>query len=131
MNNPNSTAFIPCDIESETLAARQSILDYPDKYSLHHVLGTFSITDKRVREKLDKYFLLYWEPKWFKQNLSGFDKTYIRKDGINYFVIYQQSLHPAYLDEYVQLRVSFRKLIDMDMGIVLVRGIRPSASMKG
>mgnify|MGYP007071573411 CR=1 FL=1 len=92
--------------------------------NLEDCMKTFSIFHKQVRQALDNYFLLYWEPSFVLQSLAGDDKNIIYKNGIRYYVIYQELLSPEYLEQYPALRLSFRKLKDMEYGFVLIRAAK-------
>ena len=91
---------------------------------INECMKTFSIFDTKVRASLEKYFLLYWEPQHFLDELAGIDSSYILKDGTRYYVMYQELLSPDHIKEYSQLRLSFRKLPELSFGFVLIRAAR-------
>lgn len=97
---------------------------YEHWHTLDECLKTFHIVSKTARQKLDKYFLLYWEPQYLLEILQGDDKSYITREGTRYYVIYMEFLSPEYLKEYKRIRVSFRKPEFLDFGFVLVRSFR-------
>ena len=97
---------------------------YEGWHTLDECLKTFHIFSKTARQRLDKYFLLYWEPSHFLEQLQGDDKSYLTREGIRYYVIYMELLSPEYIKEYSRVRVSFRKPAFLDFGFVLVRSFR-------
>lgn len=108
------------------LSSAISSTDYPIWHTADECIKTFSIFSKTARQNLDKYFLLYWETQHFLDQLEGTDKSYIMKDGIKYYVIYQEFLSPEYVKSYKDVRVSFRKPTFLSFGFVLVRSVRTS-----
>jgi len=92
-------------------------------------IKTFSIVDKAIRQQLDQYYLLYWEPSYLLEILEGDDKSYITRNGIRYYVIYMEMLSPEYLKAYKRIRVSFRKPQTLTYGFVLVRSFREKETM--
>ena len=92
--------------------------------NLDDCIKTFSIFHREVRKELDNYFLLYWEPAFVLQSLAGDDRNIIYKNGIRYYVIYQELLSPEYLLQYPALRLSFRRLTGMEYGFVLIRAAK-------
>jgi hypothetical protein len=108
----------------EMLSAMMKSSDYKTFHKIDECLKTFSIFSPDVRASLEKYFLLYWSPQHFKEQLSGVDSSYILKDGIRYYVMYQELLGPDHILAYQQLRLSFRKLPELPFGFVLIRAVR-------
>jgi hypothetical protein len=110
----------------------EAILSYAESSYQHwrnldECLKTFSIFDKEVRQSLDRYFILYWEPSFFLDNLVGPDRSIIIKDDTRYYVIYQELLSPEYITAYKQLRISFRKLPELSFGFALVRSLHQTS----
>ena len=93
-------------------------------YEIDECMKTFSIFDSKLRAKLERYFLLYWTPQYLLDRLEGPDKAYFYRDNIKYYVMYQELLAPEHLSSYAQIKLSFRKLPDLDFGFVLVRSVR-------
>jgi hypothetical protein len=105
---------------------QKSAESYENWHTIDECLKTFSIFSKTARTNLSHYFLLYWDTSYFLSLLDGPDKSYITRDGIRYYVIYQEFLSPEYLSAYKNVRVSFRKPHFLDAGFVLVRSVRES-----
>ncbi len=115
---PSSIANHATQLQS---AAKQSFEHW---HTLDECLKTFHIFSKTARTRLDKYFLLYWEPQHLLDQLEGTDKSYLTRDGIRYYVIYMELLSPEYITEYPRIRVSFRKPEFLDFGFVLIRSFK-------
>lgn len=87
-------------------------------WALHNV---WSLNPLQI-EVLDKYYLLYWEPTHFLQQIefTGNDELLIEREGIKYsLVISGFNLPDCLLDKNV--RLSFRKHKDEEFGIVIVK----------
>lgn len=109
--------------DEEAFIAYQS-QSYEHFHNLDDCMKTFSIFHKDVRKALDNYFLLYWSPEFVLSQLAGDDKNIIYKNGLRYYVIYQELLSPEYLTQYPALRLSFRRLTGMEYGFVLIRAAK-------
>lgn len=83
--------------------------------------NTFSIFSKTARAKLDKYYLLYWQPRYFFDSLQGEDNSYILRENIRYYILYCDIVTPKDILEYPQIRLSFRKPMSLSFGFVMIK----------
>lgn len=120
--------ILPPSISKHHEELAQKYAESPDnKHTIDECLKTFSMYSKTARTNLSHYFLLHWTSEYFLDSLDGPDKSYITKDGIRYYVIYQEFLSPEYLSAYRNVRMSFRKPHFLEAGFVLVRSVKEIA----
>lgn len=106
---------------------QKSAESYEYWHTIDECLKTFSMYSKTARTNLSHYFLLHWTSEYFLDSLDGPDKSYITKDGIRYYVIYQEFLSPEHIATYKNVRLSFRKPHFLEAGFVLVRSVKEIA----
>jgi len=114
----------PKDMQTHVAISEYANQSPHHKAVLTDCLNTFSIFSQDTRKELDNYFLLYWEPSYFLECLTGDDKNTIIRNGIPYIVIYQELLSPEYINIYKRIRLSFRRITGVPNGFVLVRSFR-------
>jgi hypothetical protein len=120
--------ILPPSISKHHEELKQKYAESPDnKHTIDECLKTFSMYSKTARTNLSHYFLLHWTSEYFLDSLDGPDKSYITKDGIRYYVIYQEFLSPEYITAYENVRLSFRKPHFLEAGFVLVRSVKEIA----
>lgn len=87
---------------------------------LNTILSQWNIPE-RVRDKLEKYYLLRWQTDYFKIFMKS---GVIVHQGQEYQIIYHDCL-PAHLDSTPEVMLSFRKLASLKYGYVLVKPAVP------
>lgn len=112
------------ELRDEELVLLTAEKSYEDWRNIDECCRTFHIYDHEVRKALDKYFLLHWSTEYFLEQLANPESGFLIKDGIRYYVMYQELLDNEYVKQYSDLRLSFRKLSSLPFGFVLVRSLR-------